>query len=311
MWGAIAIMALALFGWKSMKGGESSAEPIAMLRITTPDGLRSERVAQSDCRKDMDRVWVTTPQAVECIAYVGRRSEPASDIGIVFFNGDVPEAERSKETTPAVREANARQAAALAAKSGITTIVVGRPGLMGSTGFHQAGGMAEDAHVINAALDSIKQTFGIKRLALAGQSGGSRLIAQLMVLGRDDIRCAAMGSGAYGIPLLQGGGNVGTNVFGEAGQRFLIPLKEAGRVVPNRERRSFVIGDPSDKITGFAEQREWAGKLTALGHHAVLVTGRASDPDNHGMASSALAAVAACANGRPDAEVIAAVAVPK
>jgi pimeloyl-ACP methyl ester carboxylesterase len=311
MWAVIAVGAIALFSWTAMKDRDQTAEPVAVLRVATPDGVRNERVVQVDCRKDKDRVWVATPEAVECIAYVASRSEPPSEIGIVFFNGDVPEADRAKETTAAVRDLNARQAAALTAKSGLTTIIVGRPGLMGSTGFHQPGGMAEDAHIINAALDTIKQTFGLKRLALAGQSGGARLIAQLMTLGRDDIRCAAMASGAYGLPGLRGGGTVGTNVFGDAGRRYMIPLKDAASVMVNKDRRSFIIGDPSDKITGFAEQREWSEKLASLGHHSVLVTGRATDENNHGLASAALAVAATCANGRPDAEVIAAVAIPK
>jgi hypothetical protein len=99
-----------------------------------------------------------------------------------------------------------------------------------------------------------------------------------------------------------------TNVWGEAGRRYLIPLKEAEHVTVNRDRRSYIIGDPSDKISGFDEQRAWADKLVALQHHAVLITARAKDDQNHGLAGAALAAAAACANGKPDAEVTAAAA---
>lgn len=311
MWVAIGVCAVLLFGWKALQGNQQSAEPVAMLRIQGAGGLRSEPVPRRDCAKEKNRVWVSAGEATECIAYVAARSEPASDTGVVFFNGDVKAEDLAKESTAAVREVNARQAASLAQRTGLTTIIVGRPGLMGSTGFHQPGGMAEDAYVINAALDTLKQTFGLKRLALAGQSGGSRLIAQLMVLGRDDIRCAAMGSGAYGLPELKGGGHVRTNVWGDAGRRYLIPLKEAERVLPNRDRRSFIIGDPSDKIAGFAGQRDWSEKLASLQHHAVLITARARDDDSHGLADAALAAAAACANGRTNAEVTAAVAAAR
>jgi predicted esterase len=312
VWLVLGVGAAVLFGWKAWQSDNTRAEPIAVLRIHSKDGgLRNEPIVRSDCVREKDRVWVMTDEATECIAYVVAKAEAASEIGVVFFDGDVKEEGLEREMTAEVRGGYGRKAAELARNTGLTTIVVGRPGLMGSTGFHQTGGMAEDAHTMSAALDSLKQTFGFKRLALAGQSGGARLIAQLMALGRDDIRCAAMGSGAYGLPGLKGGGTVRTNIWGAAGKRYAIPLKEADRVVQNRDRRAFVIGDPSDKISDFAEQRAWAEKLVALNHHAVLVTGRASDPDNHGLASAALAAAALCANGRPDAEVVAAIGAAK
>ena len=72
--------------------------------------------------------------------------------------------------------------------------------MLGSSGVHMAGGRRDDVHVIDAALDDLNRRFGIKRLIMAGQSGGSRMIAQLLVMGRRDIVCAVMGSGAYDVP---------------------------------------------------------------------------------------------------------------
>ena len=71
---------------------------------------------------------------------------------------------------------------ALAERHGVPVVVIGRPGLMGSSGFHIIGGQRDEAHVMDAALGAIQQKLGIRRFALAGQSGGARIVAQLMIV---------------------------------------------------------------------------------------------------------------------------------
>jgi hypothetical protein len=146
---------------------------------------------------------------------------------------------------------------------------------------------------------------------VAGQSGGARIVAQLLVLGRRDILCAAMASGAYGVPLTRNGGHVRTNIFGDPGRKFLIPLHHADGIAISAERRAFVIGDPRDVRTPFSGQREWAEKLQALGHHAVLLEGAAQDREHHGLGSAALQIAGMCAAAKTDQEIAAQVAADR
>ena len=76
-------------------------------------------------------------------------------------------------------------------------------------------------------------------------------------------------------------------------------------------RRAFVIGDPRDVRTPFPGQREWAEKMQALGHHAVLLEGAARDPEHHGLSTTALNVAALCAAGKTDQEIAAQVAAER
>jgi hypothetical protein len=136
-------------------------------------------------------------------------------------------------------------------------------------------------------------------------------VAQLLVLGRRDIACAVMGSGAYGVPLARGGGHISTNIFGDPGRRYLVPMHRTEGIAFAADRRAFVIGDPRDVRTPFPEQREWAEKMKALGHHAVLLEGSAGDPEHHGLSATALNVAAMCAGGRTDEEIAAHVATDR
>jgi predicted esterase len=174
---------------------------------------------------------------------------------------------------------------------------------MGSSGFHLLGGRRDEGLVIDAAVDSLKERLGIRRLALAGQSGGARIIAQLMVIGRRDIACAAMGAGAYDVPRLRGGGTSTTNIFGDPGRRFLVPIRQAGEIPVVPGRRLFVIGDPRDQVAPFSEQKDWADRLTSLGHSVQLIEAKAKDPQFHGMTEKSLIAAGMCMAERNDADI--------
>jgi hypothetical protein len=114
-----------------------------------------------------------------------------------------------------------------------------------------------------------------------------------------------MGSGAYGVPLARRGGHITTNIFGEPGRRYLVPLHHADGIASSSDRRAFVIGDPRDERTPFPGQREWAERMQALGHHAVLLEGSAQDPEHHGLSVTALTVAAMCASGKSDQEIAA------
>ena len=306
MWIALALLAGVVFAtdWSRRS---SEPRPIDTTTITVRQGGEAvtKVIGRADCVAMRDRVWAQTDAGAECIAYLLPEGGISGSTAIVYFEGDV---EDQSAENDARMVANYRRATGdVQARYGVPLVVIGRPGLMGSSGYHLLGGRRDEGEILNAAVDALKQKLGLARLILAGQSGGARVSAQLLTLGRSDVVCAAMGSGAYDVPGTTRG-RVRTNVFGEPGQRYLVPLRQVQQVVPSRERRLFVIGDPSDTRAPFAEQRQWAEALQGAGHHAVLLVADGAGPEHHGLARVALQVAGLCAAGKSDAEIAAVVA---
>jgi pimeloyl-ACP methyl ester carboxylesterase len=304
MWIALAALAALVFAydWARRTPAGLSGEPVAYLTVVEDGRPATRTIGRKDCLALPERVWAETQNGVECIAYLTPEGGVTGNAAIIFFEGDV--ADQTPETAAQMVAGYRRVANHARERFGLPMIVIGRPGLMGSSGFHLLGGRRDEGEILNEAVDAVKRRFGLNRLILAGQSGGARVIAQLLVLGRTDIACAGMGSGAYGIPQTVSG-KTRTNVFGDPGERYLVPLRLVDRVVPSSERRLFVIGDPLDKRTSFAEQSEWANALIARGHHAKLLDANGSGPEHHGLSTVALYVAGMCASGRSDADITA------
>ncbi len=310
-WLGIGVAAVLMFGWSALQPkSDPDAPPVAVRNVRVGVDMRLEELTRADCLALPDRVWVVLGEAqghakpaFECVSYVASVKSQGGDTAVVFLEGDALEKDLVESSQDSARATYQRLADRIAEKYGITAIVVGRPGMMGSTGFQLLGGQRDEGYVIDGALDGIKERLGVRRLALAGQSGGSRIIAQLMVLGRTDIACAAMGAGAYDVPQLKGGGRSMTNIWGDPGQRFLVPLRRVGDIPNSPQRRAFVIGDQRDTVAGFEEQKSWADKLAAAGHHVVLIEAEGAPPSFHGMSQRAIMAAALCGSGKSDDEI--------
>jgi pimeloyl-ACP methyl ester carboxylesterase len=173
---------------------------------------------------------------------------------------------------------------------------IARPGVMGSTGFHVIGGVRKERQLIASAIDALERRYGVERLVLGGQSGAARIAAQLLTSGRGDIHCAAMASGAYGVPGRKGGGWMSTNIWGEPSKSYLIPLRMVPGVLHDVERRLFVIGDRRDKRTQFPEQRDWADAL----RRAVAPGG---GKESHYLGEVAMRVGEMCARGESDGPI--------
>jgi hypothetical protein len=305
MWLVIAALALLVLGanWMRQPTIDPTAERTAVSAARSGRGV--ETVTRAQCLAQPARVWVALEDGAECIAYISAPGRMSGETAVLFFEGDF----RNTDQDYAAKAVGYYQREVLDASSafGMPVLVVARPGLMGSTGFHLLGGRRDEGEVMALTTDAIKERYGFRRLAVAGQSGGARVIAQLLVLGRRDIACAVMASGAYDVPRSRTG-RTDTNVFGQAGRKFLVPMQQAQNIAAAPDRRVFVIGDPRDTITPFDEQRRWAEKLQALGHHAVLIEATAEGAEHHGLGSVALLAAGLCAKGRSDADISALVA---
>lgn len=312
IWMAMAAFLLVFAGWRALApapGSDQNAEPTAIVSQGYGVELTYTRINRAECTAGGERLWLAHKDGFDCIRLFAPPAGVAdlkSPTAIVFFDGDVPDGDQSSAGEARMKTGYQRMTQVLSDRYKLPVFVMARPGLLGSSGAHYAGGRRDEGHVVDAALDELKRLHGMQSFVLAGQSGGARVIAQLLVLGRRDITCAVMGSGAYDLPRLRSGERTATNVFGDPARRFLVPMRQMNDIVAQPSRRLFVAGDPRDTVTPFPEQRAWAESLARLGHHAVLVEGEGSGPTHHGMTEKALAAAGACAQGKSDAEVAAA-----
>ncbi len=310
IWMALAAFALVVFGWQAIspKPEPSSEDAYAVASVGYGPEQRLEKITQAQCTGD--RLWIAHKEGYDCLAVIQPASltsgNGATDIAVVFIDGDVPDADMNHSGDERMRTTYKRVTEEFSAKFAIPLLVVARPGVLGSSGVHKPGGRREDVPAIDAALDALKRRYGLRRLVLAGQSGGARMIAQLLVSGRTDIACGVMGSGAYDVPRLVSGGRTDTDIFGDPGRRFIVPMLRAAEIPASPARRLFVVGDRRDKVTPFDEQQAFAQKLEQLGHHAVLIEGEARDDKFHGVSRLSLEAAGQCAKGATDADVIAA-----
>jgi pimeloyl-ACP methyl ester carboxylesterase len=300
MWLAMAAFAVVL----GARGFMQSSPEEPGERVAFAHGAAGvERITERDCVSRPGRVWLVVKNIAECIAYIGPPPPSTNSTAVIYFEGDVPDDRLSAESAAAMRLNYERISAGLTRRYTVPVVVIGRLGLMGSSGDHVKGGRRDEAEVMNAAVDAVAANYGVRKLALTGQSGGARIVAQLLLLGRSDIVCTAMASGAYGTPGLRGGGTVSTNIFGDPGRGYLVPLRDAEQAPRSAARRDFVIGDPRDSVAAFAEQKAWAEKLASLGHRVDLIEATGNGPGYHGLSLEGMRAAALCANGASDQEI--------
>lgn len=312
VWIAIALGAL-LMGYQSL----SAPQPVepgartAQRQVFKNGTSVVEAVTEADCVKADGGVWTVVNNEPECLAVVGPQPPAAGGVIAIFFDGDVQMERIAEDHSPQERSRYERISRAVTEASGVPLVIIGRPGLMGSTGVHINGGRRDEAELINQAVDAVKRRYGATRLALAGQSGGARIVAQLLVLGRQDVVCTAMASGGYDLPDLKGGGRLATNIFGDPGKGYLVPMLRMDDIEKTGARRDFVIGDPRDQQVAFSGQRAFAEKLKATGHRAMLIEASGSGAKYHGLAIESMRAVTVCARGGDDAAVQAAALVKR
>jgi hypothetical protein len=256
---------------------------------------------------DRTAVWVTVADRGECIRYFAAGLDPGrpNALALVFMTGDLINGSSSPARNPAYVEAPTTDAVlAFAARHardfGVPFVFLGRPGTWNSSGDHRRRRSYREMAVLDAALSAIRQRYQIGRFGLAGQSGGSIAIANLLSM-RDDILCAAMASGAVSPRRRAELINRRTDPTGQPWSAIRDPLIEAHGIPHQPERRIFVIGDPRDRTVPFPAQQEWADAVGRLGHNVRLwVLRRAPAPRHHSLAPYGYTAAAMCLRGYPD-----------
>jgi pimeloyl-ACP methyl ester carboxylesterase len=180
-----------------------------------------------------------------------------------------------------------------------TAIHLARIGVAGTSGHHVFRKTLLELHLMNAALDAIKQSHGFEGFHLVGQSGGSIVVTGLAGL-RRDIGCAVMGSGR-----LATRHDTGSK---DPARTLIDPPRFIPSIAQNRALRFMVVTDPADLNVPLRQQTAFVEEMRRAGRDIPQYFVAAIDEYHHGVVEYAQLVTAGCALGRSDAEIATAVA---
>lgn len=266
---AWALLGLALATAPWAQALDDAATP---LRWNTP-------ADRATCTEPGSALWVEFAQGTACIRYFAGGVLQQAPVVIVMFHGDrtaqmhqAPEA--IKGNTLAAKVA---QALVLSKRAGVPVVIVARPGTYGSSGDHGQRRQVQEFMALNGALDALRSRYGIGQLVLLGHSGGATAAAALLTLGRTDIKCAVMTSGAFslvqraqmirqakGLPSKPGRDTNGL-------LHPYDPARHVAGIAVAPLRQLFVIGSVDDQVAPFVLQEGFYQALKRAGHSAQLI----------------------------------------
>lgn len=245
----------------------------------------------SDCPDEPTFIVAGTHGFLECLRYFGAGLGKINPVVIVVLEGDRDnDVNKPPSDIPSNTVAQRIQyAQKLHSRTQLPLILLARPGTYGSTGNHRHKRTLNEFVPISAALDQLKQRYGVERWIVVGHSGGGTAAAALLTLGRIDLQCVVITSGAFdlveranrhrqmkGLPIKPNTDLTGTiNPYD--------PLYQLSGVVRDPYRTVYVLGNPNDRITPFEFQQSFATQLQKLGHRVQLMQGDASPPNFHDL----------------------------
>lgn len=243
------------------------------------------------CPDEPTFVWVEHEEGKECIRYFPGDDIHNAPVVIAQFYGDRDRVMRKPvdQIRNNTRSSQEGYAARQTRRAGIPVVVVARPGTYGSSGDHHQRRQPKEYHSLNAALDRIKERYGIQQFVLSGHSGGATAAAALLTLGRTDIRCATLSSGAYDLlkraeMLRKAKGRRPRTGFDTTGLADPYdPLDHLQDITHDPERLVIILGNPEDSITPFSLQLAFANALEDAGHRVRVEIHPAREPAFHNL----------------------------
>jgi hypothetical protein len=283
------------------------------------DMIRGITTTRAQCTAHPQALWLNVDQRDFCVRYYISSVGGTGASPVVFLQGDYfgsvnantdtwqwldPADDKNIGVTyePFRQDINANdllsQADAFSKTARTTAIYLARIGVDGTSGFHVFRKTNLELHLMNAALDGIKQRYGFQGFHLAGQSGGALLVGGLAGL-RHDINCAVAGSG----PLA---GSYRSN-FSDPARTYFNLSETIPSLAQNRLLRMMMVTDRNDRSVPVAQQTPFAEKMLAAGRPVPQFFVEATDKYHHGAVDYTRLVVAGCALGRSDGEIAAAV----
>jgi len=283
--------------------------------IKREDMLRGITTTRDQCAATPQTVWLNVDKQDFCVRYYLSTARGEGRRPVVFLQGDqigqvnirtwqwIPISEDIKATNPAsYRDANTddlmRWADAFSKMAKTTAIYLARLGVDGTSGNHVFRRTLLELHLMNAALDALKQRHGFEGFHLAGQSGGSTLVTALAGI-RRDIACAVSGSGRLGR---------NRDVNSEDPARTLVnPLAFVQSIAQNRSLRFIMVTDSADLKVPIRDQTPFAEEMHRAGRDIPQYFVTATDDDHHGVIGYTELVAAGCVLGKSDADIATAV----
>lgn len=263
------------------------------------DGAPAER---RSCSNEAGTVWVEHALGSECIRYFPSQHVDRARIAVIEFHGDRLVGKKPVAYRDNSQAAQLKLAQQEADAAGVPWIRVGRPGVYGSSGDHRQRRQEKEFRTLNAAVTAIRRRHQIEQLVLVGHSGGATAVAALLTMGRTDVRCAVMASGAF--YLLERAADIRARHAPAAravapsllrdttGLRHPYdPAQHIEGIAPDRDRVLIFVGDPQDTVAPYALQRRFASALMQAGHAVLIkpVEARGSAHHDTGLPARALA----------------------
>ena len=275
--------------------------------IKKDDMLHGITIGRAECQAIRDTVWVNVDGRDFCVRYYLSTAGGEGRVPVVFMQGDYLGKLDTKnlswidpsETTDIDTEHLMRTADAFSKMTKTTAIYLARIGVDGTSGDHRSRKTLLELHLMNAALDAIKQRHNFLGFHLVGQSGGSKLVGGLIAL-RRDVACAVSGSGPLASPS-------GSNATRDPGRIYFDPSQHIAEIAQNRALRILVVTDPTDKKVPLAQQAGFVEKMREAGRSVPEFMVEAIDKDHHGVVVYAQLVIAGCVLGKTDAEIASAV----
>jgi hypothetical protein len=264
------------------------------------DLLRGTTITHAQCDATAQTMWLNVDGRDFCVRYYLSTAGGEGARPVVILQGDQLGKFNFKSLTwidtsdakDVDTDDIVRTADMFSKMTKTTTIYLGRIGVDGTSGNHMMRGSQLELDLTGAALDTLKRRYGFEGFHLAGQSGGSKLVAGLSGL-RRDIGCAVMGSP----PLL----TPGARKSSDQGRTAFEP--SVSQLVQNRSVRLFAISDKADKRVPVGQQSGFIDKLHRAGRPLPQFFVEATDDLRHGVLAYTELVTAGCVLDRPQEEI--------
>jgi hypothetical protein len=284
--------------------------------IKSEDMLRGITATRAQCDATPQTLWVSAFGQDFCVRYYLSTAGGEGSRPVVFLNGDrfwpvnaktwqwAPSTAKKArdvfdDTNRDVDTADLMKTAeAFSRMARTTAIYLARMGVDGSSGRHVFRKTLLELHVMNAALEALKQRYGFEGFHLAGQSGGSMLVAGLAGI-RRDIACAVSGSGRLAVSF-----DIKSK---EPGRNYFEPIEYISAMAKNPSLRFVMVTDKTDEIVTVNQQSGFLDKMRRAGLRIPQYFVAATDPYHHGVVSYTGLVAAGCVLGKSDPDIATAV----
>jgi hypothetical protein len=274
--------------------------------IKKEDMLRGVTITRPQCAALEQAVWLNVSGHDFCVRYYLSTAGGEGPRPVVFIQGDYfgkldpktwtwadPSDAKDINTDDLVKMADG-----FSKMAKTTAIYLARIGVEGTSGNHTSRKTLLELHLMNAALDAIKQRYGFEGFNLVGQSGGSKLVGGLIGL-RRDIACAVSGSGPLATP--------GSPRVTDPGRTYFDVTQNIPLLAQNRSLRLLLVTDPADKKVPIAQQTGFIDKMRQAGRQVPQFLVEATDEDHHGVVIYSELVAAGCVLGKTDGQIARAV----